>query len=405
MRTNLDDSQGSSNYESSQGPDTQDQPEGPPSKAVVDAAERLRAKRESATGYTGNLSNDVLWTGTHCPVYLTSNRVSVTPVRPHDSSAMVSGVSGRNAATRGERGSSGTHVSSHGRRSDDPTVSPGPVFGVSNIAAATRTDKSGSSVGVYTVPSASVTHDDQIGDTNRGDQSVFSTAPSVAATRVDYLGSASSSRRRSDVPTDGDHRFVSPLSVLGVSGNVATTRAEQASSACDDSNVSGRWRDEGVSSMSGGEYRHVAASSYVDPSCVTSAHTRPTVFSVAATGGELLGAARASVSSFRRRGDEPTDGHHRFVSPLSIPGATRAEQGGSAGDVSNVSGRWNAVPPRFGGKATVEAAPRLQHAGTSATTTREDIPGNTQSVTHASVAVTRRLTQLVFSVHLLQFQG
>ena len=238
MRTNLDDSQGNSNYESSQPPDTQDHPGGPPSKAAVDAAERLSAKREWVSVYTGNPSNDVSWTSTHCPVYLTSNPISATPVRPHDSVFTVSGVSGRIAATRGERGSAGTPVSFHSRRFDDPTVSPCSVSGVSDIVAATRIDKSGSAC------------TDQIGDTNRGDQSAFSAVSSVSVTRVDHLGSActsvSSSRRRGDDPTDGDHRVstrgtnrsavcppVSPFSVPGVSGIDATTRADQVGSACD----------------------------------------------------------------------------------------------------------------------------------------------------------------------------
>ena len=50
---------------------------------------------------------------------------------------------------------------------------------VSNIAAATRTDSS--SVGADNTLSASVTHEDQLGVSSHGDQSVFSTVPNVAA--------------------------------------------------------------------------------------------------------------------------------------------------------------------------------------------------------------------------------
>ena len=61
------------------------------------------------------------------------------------------------------------------------------------IVAATRTDQPGSSVGFDSVLSASVIQDDRIGDSSHGDQSVFSIACSVAATRVDHLGSAGAS--------------------------------------------------------------------------------------------------------------------------------------------------------------------------------------------------------------------
>ena len=188
---------------------------------------------------------------------------------------------------------------------------------------------------------------------------------------------------------------MSPVCVPCLFGNADTTRADKVGPARDDSYVPGRRSNEGARACLAGDITPLQHHRMWFLPLVLL--PRRTVLRVAATGGERLGAARASVSSSRRMGDESTDGHHRFVSPLSVPGATRAEQGSSARDVSNVCGRWNAVPPRFGGNATVEAAPRLQHAGTSATTTREDIPGNMLSATLASDTATCRSARSLVS--------
>ena len=123
--------------------------------------------------YTGKPPNDDSWNSAHLPVYLTSNPIAITPVRPS-----ASGDSGRIAALSSGRRSDGTPVSVRSRN-----VSPCSVSGVSDPSSA---------------PSVAVTRASDSCD-------AVSSLSSITVSRAERTP-VSSSRRRGDDPTEDDNR-------------------------------------------------------------------------------------------------------------------------------------------------------------------------------------------------------
>ena len=318
MRTNLDDSQGDSNYEFSQQPETQDHSGGPLPKAAEDAAERIRAKRETVSVYTGIPPNDDSWNSAHHPVYITTNPIAITPVRPS-----VSGVSGRIAASWCERSSAGTPVSLHSRRGDDPDVSHCSVPDVSAL------------------PSTS---------------SVAVTRASVSSVSSVNVSRVSSSRRRGDDPTEDDNR---------VARGANSFAAYPTASLC-----------PGAGASSG----HRVSTRAVN-----------FALSVTPTREGMSGLTRVDIS-----------GNTRSVPRANFTIAREDQPGVSRDGELAGGGPAGSAPSTFpflvtGAPSDCRVSTRAVHSACSVTPTREDIsgltrmdtPGNTRSVSHASVTVAR----------------